>query len=197
VTRGKLGLAFQPITPELAKALSLDAPRGALVAAVEPAGPAAQAGIQPGDVIVGVGGAEIGHAEELPRQVARNAPGTKLGVTVLRDGKKRELTATLGALEDEQPQASSKPDDSAPKSDSRLGLRVSPARGGGVRVEVVAPGSAIEELRAGDVILEVGGQKVGTPADLEAIVARATKGEVLLAKIRRGGATRFAAIPIR
>src|SRR5690606_32244258 len=126
----------------------------------------------------------IVHAEELPRHVARNAPGTRLGVTVLRDGQRKELQATLAALEDEEPRAASRPDDTAPKSDSRLGLKVSPARGGGVRVEEVGPTSGVKELRPGDVILELGGKPVETVADLEAVASRAKKGEVLLAKIR-------------
>src|SRR6185369_4387691 len=83
VERGKLGLMFQPVTHDLAKALKLDAPKGALVAEVEPNGPAARAGIKPGDVIMEVNGVPIHHAEELPRNVARNPPGSEIKVTVL------------------------------------------------------------------------------------------------------------------
>jgi serine protease Do len=197
VTRGKLGLAFQPVTPELSRALALPAARGALVAAVEPNGPAARAGIQPGDVVIAVGGTDIVHAEELPRHVARNAPGSKIPVTILRKGQKREVSATLSALEEEAPRASSRPDPSAPRSDSRLGLKVSPARGGGVRIEEVSPQSGIKELRPGDVVLEIDGKQVEAPADLDAAASKARSGDVLLAKIRRGGATRFAAITVR
>ncbi len=196
VTRGKLGLAFQPVTPELATALGLPTARGALVAAVEPGGPAARAGILPGDVVLTVGGTEILHAEELPRHVARNAPGKRLDVSLVRNGQKRDVQATLAALE-EAPPSATRPDASAPRSDSRLGLKVSPARGGGVRIEEVAPASGIRELRPGDVVLELDGKPVESAADLDALASRAKQGGVLLAKIRRGGATRFAAIPVR
>jgi serine protease Do len=103
VQRGKLGLAFQPMTRDLASSLGLDAPKGALVAQVEPGGPAERAGIKPGDVIVEVNGTPIHHAEELPRNVARNAPGAEIKVGVVRGKQRRDVTAKLDALVDEAP----------------------------------------------------------------------------------------------
>ena len=76
VDRGKLGLAFQVLSHDLAAAKGLSDTRGALVSEVDPGGAAARAGIQAGDVIVGINGSPIQHAEELPRRVARNPPGT-------------------------------------------------------------------------------------------------------------------------
>ena len=139
---------------------------------------------------------EIGHAEELPRNVARNPPGTKLPVTIVRSGQKRAVTATLSALADEGPPPAAKKGAEPPPGASRLGLSVSPARGGGVRVDAIASSSPLKDLRPGDVLLEVGGQPVEGLAELEAITRRAKSGDVLLAKIRRGGATRFAALPM-
>src|SRR5690606_23920877 len=69
VERGKLGLAFQPVTPEIAKALGFDAPHGAMVTEISPGSAAARAGIANGDVIVAVDNVEIRRAEELPRNV--------------------------------------------------------------------------------------------------------------------------------
>jgi len=199
VTRGKLGLAFQPVTADLATALGLPGPRGAVIAALEPGGPAAKAGLLPGDVIVSVGTTEIVHAEELPRAVARNAPGSKLAVRYVRGGQSKEVIATLTALEDGEDDATpSKVDSDTPSSGSKLGLRVSSAKGGGVRIDEIASGSsAAKELRPGDVIIEVGGKPVPGPAELEQMVERAKAGELVLVKIRRGGATRFAALRLR
>jgi serine protease Do len=199
VTRGKLGLAFQPVTADLAQALGLPGPKGAVVAALEPGGPAARAGLQPGDVILSVGTTSIAHAEELPRAVARNAPGTKLPVKYVRGGQTKDTVATLSALDDEPDRAASKPGpEEARPRDTRLGLRISPARGGGVRIEEIAAGSpANKELRPGDIVVEVGGKPIAGPAELEQAVERAKPGEVLLVKVRRGGATRFAALRLR
>lgn len=200
VDRGKLGLAFQRVTPDLAKALGLESPGGALVAEVEPGGPAERAGIRPGDVIVSVDGVPIRHAEELPRQVARRMPGSQISVTVLRDGKRSELHATLAAMKDdtadtEQEGKRSEPDKSLPAG--KLGIRVENLPGGqGVRVVRIEHGSSVGDLSEGDVIVEVGGTKIRTVNDLRAAIERARPGTILVAKIRRGDASRFAALPI-
>jgi serine protease Do len=101
VDRARLGVSVQPVTPEVARALGLDPPQGALVADVEAGGPAAQAGLEAGDVVVAVDGQPIHHAEELPWKIASHAPGSKVTITVLRDKKRQDLTATLGKLSDE------------------------------------------------------------------------------------------------
>lgn len=212
VQRGKLGLEFQPMTRELANALGLDAPKGALVAAVEPNGPAARAGIKPGDVIVDVNGAAIQHAEELPRNVARNAPGTEVKIGLVRGRgdraggsptpavERREVTAKLDALADDAgPQRPGKgggQGQPAPQSAGKLGLEVSDAPGGGVRINGFARGSDARELRPGDVITELNGAPIKDIASLNAAMAKVKSGTTVLLKVRRGDSTRFAAIPI-
>ncbi len=110
VERGRLGVAFRAIDPHLAKKLDLDGEHGAYVAQVEPDSPADRAGIRQGDVITKVEGRDVAHAEELPRMVALRAPGTKLSIEVLRDGKPRRFEVELGrmreaqrSVDDEQP----------------------------------------------------------------------------------------------
>src|SRR5208282_4845914 len=76
VSRGRLGVGIQPVDAPLAKALGLEKARGALVGDVEADGPAAKVGMKSGDVILSVDGAEVSHAQDLPRIVARHAPGT-------------------------------------------------------------------------------------------------------------------------
>jgi serine protease Do len=197
VVRGKLGLVFQPISNDLATALKMSTPKGALVASVESGGSAARAGLKPGDVIVAVNGVDIQHAEELPRNVARNAPGTQIGVVFVRDGKRQEVKATLDTLEDEPSQRG--PAMRSPKVEpakNKLGVQVSNLKGGGVRIEAVSPASPLKEVRAGDVIVEVDGKSVSDIDSLERILEKAKPGSTLLAKLKRGDTTRFAPIPV-
>ncbi|WP_437478662.1 Do family serine endopeptidase [Sorangium sp. So ce1014] len=202
VERGKLGLLFQPVTRELAAALQLDAPRGALVAEVEPGGAAARAGIKPGDVIVDVNGVPIHHAEELRRNVARNAPGAEIEVTVVRAQKRHELRAKLDALQDEEGDAASRarPSQGArperQQSDEKLGIQISDAPGGGVRVDGFASGSNVQDLQVGDVIVEVNSTPIKDSAGLRVAITKVKEGSTALLKVRRGKVVQFAAVPI-
>jgi serine protease Do len=98
VVRGWIGIAVQPVTPELAAAFALDAARGALVADVVRRSPAAAAGIARGDVVVRWGGAAVDRSRDLPGQVAMTAPGTRVPVTVLRQGRERTVAVTVGEM---------------------------------------------------------------------------------------------------
>jgi len=200
VQRGKLGLGFQPMTRDLASALGLDAPRGALVSQVEPGGPAAKAGIRPGDVIVSVNNAAIHSAEELPRNVARNAPGSEITVTLVRNKEQKQVKAQLALLEDEEaaaPTRSRQPGASQaqPQSTSRLGMEVSNAPGGGVRVESVT-GNNAAELLPGDVITEINGTPVKDVSSLGAAMNKVKPGSTALVRVQRGKVSRFAAVQV-
>ena len=95
---GWLGVAIQNVTPAIAKSLGLDPnhPTGALVASVTPDSPAAQAGIKQGDVITAAGGHDIKAVHDLPRLVAATPVGSKLELTIVRDGKQETVEATIG-----------------------------------------------------------------------------------------------------
>jgi len=197
VERGKLGVVIQPITPDLAKALDLEAPRGALVAELEPNGPGARAGIKPGDVIVAVNGVTINHMEELPRNVARNAPGTAVKVSIVRNKQRQEVTAKLDPIVDENPAGArpAKAPHPAGQSAGKLGIQISDAQGGGVRVDEIS-GSNVRELAPGDVIVELNGTPVKDTQDLRTAAAKVKPGTVALMKVRRGRVVRFAGVPI-
>jgi serine protease Do len=200
VERGRLGLAFQPMTPSLANALGVDGAKGALVADVEPGAAAAKAGIKAGDVVLSVNGTTVQHAEELPRLVARNAPGATIKLAIVRDKQPREVSAKLDAMkddDDDSPRGGKRPavQGSQQKLD-KLGIKVSDVPGGGAKVDDVDNGNA-RDLTPGDVIIEVNRAPVKDVASFRAAMAKLPPGSVALVKVRRGKLFQFAAIPVR
>ena len=96
VARGFIGVQIQPVTTEMADAIGLKEPKGALVAEAQGNGPAAKAGIRRGDTITAVNGEAIKDARELSRKIATFAPGTKTTITLFREGKSRDVTFEVG-----------------------------------------------------------------------------------------------------
>jgi serine protease Do len=103
VIRGYLGLAAAPVTPELARELRLDAPRGAVVAEVTPGSPAARAGLQPGDVLTAFQGEEVHAPKDLTRRVAATPPGTAAKIGIVRRGERRTVEVTLAEFPESPP----------------------------------------------------------------------------------------------
>lgn len=99
VQRGRLGIGIEPVSPEVAASLGLHNAEGAMVGSVERGGPAARAGLQPGDLVLKLDGRTIHQAQELPALVADLHPGTRVRVTVWRLGAEREIAVTLGRLD--------------------------------------------------------------------------------------------------
>ena len=195
VERGKLGLAFQPITPALAKALGLDRVRGALVSEVMAGSSAAKAGIQPGDVVVAVNGVTIRRAEELPRNVARHAPGTTIDVQLVRQDEALTVKATLDKLEDDDEGPPQRSTNRAPTSKSELlGIEVEDLPEGGVRVTALT--KPLKDLRPGDVIVEVNGETVRDVAALRDKLKRLDPESTALLRVRRGEHQRYVGIPL-
>jgi serine protease Do len=96
VTRGYIGVQMQPVTKEIAEAIGLKEPKGALVADALKDSPAEKAGIRTGDTIVAVDGETIKEAKDLSRKIANVAPGKSVSVTVYRDGKERTVSLEVG-----------------------------------------------------------------------------------------------------
>jgi Do/DeqQ family serine protease len=96
VERGHLGIAIQPVTPEIAAKLNLSEPRGVVVENVISGSAAASAGIRPRDVIVGFNGEPVSDGNSLRNQVAATAPGTEVELTILRDGREQKMRLALG-----------------------------------------------------------------------------------------------------
>lgn len=154
---------IQKVTPELARTFDLPKAQGALVADVIPDSPAAQGGLQQGDIITIFDSSKIKEMHELPRVVAKTEVGKHVEVQILRQGKAKTLSITIAALRDEIEVAETEPtvlerlgmevEDVTATSAQRMGLS-SPS---GVLIVTVDPdGPAAEAgLRSGDVILEV------------------------------------------
>jgi serine protease Do len=196
VSRGRLGVVVQPVDAPLAKALGLDRPKGALVGDVEQGEPAEKAGIHSGDVIVSVDGTEVAHSSELPRLVARHAPGSRVKVDVLRDGRSQSFDVVLDKLTDENAKGAPGEGDRAQPGakGGKLGIAVDESAGG-LEVRAVDPdGPAADVLQPGDVIVEVNHEKVTHTSELTQKLEATPAGKPVLLRIERNGSSRFVAI---
>jgi serine protease Do len=200
VTRGWIGVQIQEVTPDLVEDLGLKAPRGALVAEPQPGAPAAKAGIESGDVIVSVNGKEARDSREVARIISGLPPGTSATIGVVRKGQEKSFNIMLGNLPD-QGEANAKPETPKQKGTSvpRLGLSVAPAAEGVVVTSVDADGLAAEQgIKSGDLILQAGGKKVGTAAELRSAVeaAQKTGKPTVLIRVKSADGVKFVAIPV-
>ena len=198
VDRGWLGVGIQGVDETMAKALGLDDAKGALVASVTAEGPAAEAGLLPGDVIVSFAGEGLDSAKDLPRIVAGAESGTESEVTVWRDGRLETLTATIGTQTRDALAAA----DAAQDDDAKLGVTLAPSGKpgkAGVTIAEVAPGSvaARHGLRPGDIILQAGGKTVSGAGDVSgALRDAASHDKPVLLLVERGDHRRFVAIEL-
>jgi serine protease Do len=201
VTRGILGVTAQPLTPELAAAFGLESSDGALIAHVTPGGPAEEAGIRRGDVIVGYRGEAVQKLRDLPRAVSRTPVGERVDVEVIRD--RRRLTFEARIAEAGTPVRGTRVagrsgaeafglrvEDPSPVLRRRLGL----GPRGGVTVAAVEPGGPAAEagLQPGDVLLELGREPIRSAADLRKRLSES--GPRALFLVLRGGMTLY--IPV-
>jgi serine protease Do len=201
VTRGKLGVTIQAVNQQLAQSFGLAQPTGALVSNVEEDSAAAKAGVQPGDVILAVDGKPVQDSFALPSAIASMQPGAKVELTVWRDGKKRDLTAKLEAMDDTQVASA----DEGGKADAggRLGVAVRPLTSdekkqidvkGGLVVEDVAAAAAEAGIRPGDVLLSANGKTIDSAKQLREIVEKSDRHIAVL--IQRGEARIFVPVDL-
>lgn len=171
VSRGWLGVMIQEVTRELAESFDMDRPRGALVSKIVEDGPAEEAGIKVGDIIIEFNGEPIESSSMLPPLVGRVRSGESATVKLLREGKTKVLTVKVGKLPDDPIQAE-KPASKNNKTTEadRLGLILEDTDGrireeynldGGVVVVDIQPGpAAAAGFRAGDVIVSLNNSPV-------------------------------------
>jgi serine protease Do len=202
VKRGWLGVAVQPITPELAQSFGLKQTEGALVADVTAQGPAQKAGIKRGDVIVNYDGKKVDNSSMLPMLVASTPVDKTVPVQVIRNGKIETFNVEIGKLNDQNLALNKEEEKSdwglslqniPPEERGRMGLNAN----SGVVVTAVEPGSPAADsgIQPGDVILQVNQTPVSSVAAVKSEVAKAKGDKPLLLLVRRAdGSTMFAAL---
>jgi serine protease Do len=204
VVRGRIGVTIQDVNAQLAESFGLDRPRGALVSSVEKDGPAAKAGLQPGDVILAVNAKPIERYGELSGQIAAMKPGADATLDVWRGGKKQSVNVKVTELKEQQQQAklSGRQKDHATNQASQFGLTVRPLDAqekeqaetqGNLVVEEVTGPAASAGVQPGDIILGVNGKRVKTVKELQDEAKNSGKNVALL--IQREDAQIF--VPLR
>jgi serine protease Do len=203
VSRGWLGVNIQNVTEDVAKGLGMSEPHGAIVSAVTANGPAAKAGLKEGDTIVAVSGQKVLDSRDLARKVAAMAPDASTDVRVIRDGSEKTIRVQLGTFPAgdklaklEQGSGRAMPEIEqfgltlAPSTARRLPGPGTPAVAGVAITDVEANSEAASKgLRAGDVIVDVGGKAVTSIDEVtEGIKAAKAQGrEAVLMRVRPGG----------
>ncbi len=197
VIRGRIGVTIAPVTKEVAEAIGLGKPAGALVQGVETGGPAEKAGIEAGDIIVKVDGKAVDKSGDLPRIIGATKPGSKSALQVFRRGATRDLQVTVAEFEADRPtrRAQAEPGNTPVPSKSALGLTVSDLTEAqkresktknGVRVESAEGAAARAGVRDGDVILAIDNTEVADVKQFLAIAGKVEKARAVSVMVKRG-----------
>ncbi|KQW42059.1 MULTISPECIES: Do family serine endopeptidase [unclassified Roseateles] len=205
VVRGYLGVLPDDITKEVAEAIGLGKPQGAVIRSVIAGSPAEKAGVEGGDVVTKVDGKIVDKAADLRRLVANVKPGAKTTLTVFRRGATKDLVVTIG--EDERSrkpggsaESSAEPAPAASAPSAALGLKVSELTEaqrkdlklkGGVKVDGATGAAARAGLREGDLILSVDNVEVPSVKVFQAQIAKADKAKVINLVVRRDDVVSF------
>ncbi len=209
VRRGWLGIQMQNMDEDMAKALDMDAPQGVLVADVFKNNPADKAGIKSGDVITAINGTKVNSTTELARSVASLAPGAKINVTIMRQGKIKNFTIQLDERAENMAQTQQTQEQEV-QSTALLGVILKPLskqeaqsmgleEARGLLITQIQAGSLAQQegFASGDVILEVNQKRVDTVKAFETeLKATKDKGLAMLL-VRRGQRNFFITIPIK
>jgi serine protease Do len=204
VIRGYLGISIQDLTPELAESFGLEDHKGILVAEVTEDSPADKAGLKQGDVIIEFAGKPVNEVGPFRNLVALKTPGSKEKMTILRDGKRKTLSVTIGKLPDEGPSTTA-----ASHSMEKLGFTVQTltpdlARQFGIQDEkgVVVTrvtqesAAAMAGIKPGTIIIEVNRRTVNDTDDFKQAIAETSEKGTVLLLIKEGQHTRYVALRI-
>jgi len=210
VRRGWLGVTVQQLTASLVEAYKIPVKEGAIIADVNADGPADKAGLQRGDVIIGIGGQDVKNSQDVVFLIRNKMQGDKVPIEIYRDGKKRTINVTLGEIEGGKRAANAKDTEGSssgksPKTSTHIGITVSEItkeaqdryklKGKeGLIVTDVERGSQGQRLglQPGDVILEVNKEKMNRIVDWDRMMGKNNKALGFL--ISRGGATLFISV---
>lgn len=201
VTRGRIGVQIGEVSNDVALASGLSDPSGAMVSRVAPDGPAAQAGVQAGDIILSFDGKPISKWSDLPRVVGSTKPGEVVDMLVWRKGESVNLTITVGEMPSNEPVASAPtPAPTEPAGQTALGLTVvdltdqeRQALGvsGGVKVTDASGVGASAGIIANDIVLTVGNVDVTSAKQFVQLANQAPAGKPLGMMVQRSGQTQW------
>jgi serine protease Do len=206
ITRGRIGVSVRPVSPDEVEALNLKDRRGAIVVQV-PSGPAATAGIEPGDVIVEFNGKPIQRSDDLPQIVAATAPGTTVPLKVIREGKERTFTVRVEELTLEA--ESRRADADVPGGDTGAGFGITlnnvtpelarqfelpPSTRGAVITDIDPDSPAARVLQPGDVILQVNRRPVTNMSEASTALRAIPSGRAVGLLIMRRGQEQFVTV---
>ncbi len=203
VTRGKIGVGITNVTRDFAESVGLPKAQGALVGSVEEGSPAAKAGLEAGDIITKVDGKAIDGSAELSRGIRALKPGSKVNLTVWRQGKTRDVTIVTAESKDDGAAAANEKAKAEKKPEAKpgkLGLAVKDLTAEqkkalkiakGVQVEASDGAAQAAGIDAGDVIIMVNGQDVPDAKTFNAVVAKVDVKKAVSMLIRDEQGTRF------
>ena len=205
VTRGWLGISMPPMTDDLAATFGLEEPTGAAVGEVVAGGPADKAGVLPEDVILAADSTKIKDRADLTDYITSRAPGTVVELKILRGGKERVLSVTLGTFPEEGAEA-----EGAEAQASHLGMAYTDLTAGiasrldlppdtkGIVVTAVEPGEAADDagLRRGDVVVSVNSQAVESVSEFEKAIDAARSAGAARLRVRRGNSAMLVVIKL-
>ncbi|WP_274629610.1 DegQ family serine endoprotease [Arvimicrobium flavum] len=183
--RPYIGATFEPVTAQIAEALGMPRPSGALVSAVDDDGPAEHGGLKAGDVVLAMNGAEIQHVDALGYRLATQAVGATAKLSVLSGGGQKEVDVALArapaggsaaevTIDGESPFAGATVMELSPRVAQRLRLR---AEGKGVVMTEIDPNSSAASFgfQRRDIVREINGEVIDTPEKLRQVASKDTR----------------------
>ncbi|MBB5190206.1 serine protease Do [Silvimonas terrae] len=209
VTRGRIGVAVQAVNDDLARSFGLAKTQGALVSAVDKDGPAGKAGVKPGDIVLKFNGQPVEESGDLPRLVTATKPGSTATMQIWRDKAAKDVSLTVGTLDEQDEAASGKPgkqggkkSDEAvsarrfglslielnPRQLKQLGIKY------GVGVQGASGAAMRAGLQAGDVIVGIAGTDLTSFAQLKQSLEALKAGESLALRVMRQDGSLFLTI---
>lgn len=199
VQRGRLGVSIQDVNQSLADSFGLKKPTGALISSVDKASPAAKAGLEAGDVILGANGREITNASDLPALIASMSAGQTVKLQIWRKGSTRDIDVKVGSFSETKVATATSSDNTK----GRLGVAVRPLSPeeqrqaevqGGLLVQDVGGAAARAGIQPGDIIVAVNGQTIDGVDQLRGVIGKAGKKVAIL--IERGDSRIFVPVDL-
>lgn len=203
VTRGRIGVQIGEVGKDVADAIGLPKAEGALVSNVESDGPADDAGVRAGDVILTFKGETIKRWSDLPRIVGETKPGSRADMEVWRRGKTVTLSVKVGQLTSPSSDSESKPKVEPARADNALGLGVVDVAAdvqrklgvkGGVQIRTVTGPAQAAGLQPGDIVLAVNNTDVTDASQFDTLVSKLPKGKAAGLLVRRGDQAQWVAV---